>query len=50
MSGINRLLNSENTINGNNQETLKEKLMDANNAAIEATTKGIDDNDSDETE
>lgn len=36
MSGTNRLINSLNTIKGNNLETLKTKLVNGNNSAKEA--------------
>lgn len=41
MSGVNRLINSKNTVSGNDQQTLKEKLMTANESAAEATNEGI---------
>ena len=34
MSGINRLINSSNTIKGNNLEKLKAKLLNGNTVAI----------------
>lgn len=49
MSGQNRLINSENTINGNSQQTLKEKLMNANEEAVKITEAGIEDENSGET-
>lgn len=41
MSGVNRLINSKNTIEGNSQQSLKEKLMQGNTSAVEATNAGI---------
>lgn len=41
MSGQNRLINSDNTANGNNLASLKEKLMDANAVAAEITNSGM---------
>lgn len=41
MSGANRLINNKNTISGNDLTTLKEKLMNGNEAACEAQDAGI---------
>lgn len=40
-SGANRLINSVNTIKGNSQSALKEKLMNGNKQAVIDTEEGI---------
>lgn len=42
MSGVNRLINSSNTLKGNSQEKLKEELMKGNESAMLDEEQGMD--------